>query len=109
MSADPDSLLGDAKRSFRIAEDVDDVDGLLDVGKRGMNLLAEDLLARLAWIDRDHAESLRLQIFHGKIARPRRVGARSHHGDGAVGDKDVANVSVAIDVVVHGACEGEGG
>ena len=75
--------------------------GSLDVGKRSVDPLAEDLLAGLPRIDGDHGEALLLEILHGEIARPRGVGARPHHGDGAVRSENVPDIGVAIGVVIH--------
>src|SRR4029077_8046584 len=69
LGRDPDRLAADGKGGPRIAKDIDDVDLLLDVGERGIHFFAEDGMARLAWIDRDHTETLAHQIFHSKIAR----------------------------------------
>ncbi len=73
-----------ASAASECAKDIDDVDLLLDVGERGVDVLAEDLLAGLPGIDRDHAEALLLEILHGEIARPRTVRAGADHGDDAI-------------------------
>ena len=48
LGADRDGFVGDGRRVFRAAEDVDDVDALGDVDERRIRLLAENLgLARV--------------------------------------------------------------
>src|SRR5919106_2164345 len=60
LSPELNGVLCDSKRGFGRAEDVDDVDRLFDIGQRGIDMLAQDLLTRLPRIDRDHAKALLL-------------------------------------------------
>src|SRR6185437_8401577 len=86
---------------LRAAEDVDHVHRLGNVGELGINLLAEDLLARLPRIDRDHVIAPIEQVFERKIARPVFLRRDSDHGDGLYGVEDAADVAVRIGIVVH--------
>jgi hypothetical protein len=95
-------FVDNARGIFRPAEDVDHVHRIGNVRELGVDFFAEDFLAYLARIDRDHAVSALLQIFEGEIAGPVIFRRNADHGDGLHGIEDAANIIVGIAVVVHG-------
>ncbi len=64
--------------------------------KRGVDLLAQLLLAGGAGVDRDDAVAFALQILHHEVARPVPVGAGADHGDGAHRRQNAADLRVGV-------------
>ena len=84
-----------------VAENVDHVDGTVNVGQRGDEGFSEQLLSDMAGINRNHVVAALGQIFEREIARPH-VGRRgTDHRDRFHVVEDAPDVIVGIGVVVH--------
>src|SRR5262249_55909187 len=94
-------LAHDLERRIRRAEHVDHIDRLLDISKRGIDLLTEKLFALVCGIDRNHAIALGHEIFHGEIAWPRRCWARANKRESAGVRENSPKRGVAMAVVIH--------
>ena len=63
-------------------KDIDHIDLRVDIGKPSIDLLAMDLLAGMARIDRNDPVALVEQEAHHAKTRARRIGGGPDHGDG---------------------------
>lgn len=63
-------------------EDVDEIDGLRNVGELRVNPLAKNLLAGLSWVDGDDMESGEQEILHHAVHRAHPVRRCANHGNG---------------------------
>src|SRR5262245_48387772 len=101
LCTDGNGLAHSLRRGVGGAEHVDDIDRLLDIGKRSVDLLSEKLFAGVSGIDRNDSVAFRHEIFHREIAWPRLRRARPYEGKGAAAPENASDIGVAIAVVVH--------
>src|SRR5262245_62381838 len=101
LCTDGNGLAHSLRRGLGGAEHVDDIDRLLDIGKRSVDLLSEKLFAGVSGIDRNDTVAFRHEIFHREIAWPRLRRARPYEGKGAAAPENASDIGVAIAVVVH--------
>src|SRR5690606_28586200 len=80
----------------RLPEDIDHVDRLGNVGEPRIDVLAEDVLPRLAGIDRDDAVAGGEEESHDPVARPLALRARADDGDRPRLAEDLADEAVVL-------------
>ena len=96
LGADSDGGIHDARHRLRLAEDVDHIDRLPDVGEVRHDGLAQDRLADRDRIDGDDPEALALEILHDEVAGPVPVRAGTDHGNGPGAPKDGRKLLVRV-------------
>ncbi len=84
-----------------IAEDVDHVDGALDIAQRSHERLAEQALSDMTGIDRDHVVAAFAEVLECEIAGTDVDRRGADHGDRLDGVEDAADVVVVVSVVSH--------
>ena len=94
--ADGDRVVDDRVHLVGGAEDVDHVDLFGNVAQRGVDALAQQLLAREARVHRNHPVVLALQVFHDEIAWAVPVRRGADQRDRAHGGQDAAQPGIGI-------------
>ena len=103
--ADLHRLARDRQHVLGAPEDVDHVDALGDLRQRSVHGLAQDRLAGIARVHRDHAVAMLLQVLGDEVARPVPLRRQADHRYGATVLEDAPQGG---DVVGHGKMLAEG-
>ncbi len=96
LGADPDRIVDDRRRIGRLPENLDHVGRRRELVEAGQHRLAQDLLAGIARVDRDHPIAFGLQIEHRKVGRAHVVGADPDRGDGLDPLENAPDIGVVV-------------
>ena len=95
FGADRDRLIDDLAGVLGLAEDVDDVDRLADLGQLAPDKFAVDMLAGDLRIDRDDSIAVVLEIFHYAVGGPVGAVRGADHSDRLRVREQVGDILVA--------------